>query len=169
MVDLDDLRGQGLSSEILIEATSRILDAITELLPHYAMSRPRPIGGIQGRGGENRCQHPMPRPRESDERGMGIMAVTKKAPAKKAPAKKAPAKAPAKKAPRRGSRQEGSWPRRLPRRRPGEEGPAKLRPEGSRQEGPAKKLPPRKPPAKEARHKGGGNQKTVVKRTAKRA
>ena len=168
-VDLDDLRGQGLSSEILIEATSRILDAITELLATLRNESPPADRWNPKAGRREPVQHPMPRPRESDERGMGIMAVTKKAPAKKAPAKKAPAKkAPAKKAPAKKAPAKKAPAKKAPAKKaPAKKAPAKKAPA---KKAPAKKAPAKKAPAKKApATRAAATKKTVVKRTAKRA
>ena len=47
-VDLDDLRDQPITAEVLDEATTRIIDAITGLLAHLRGPNPRATARLQG-------------------------------------------------------------------------------------------------------------------------
>ncbi|MEI2718416.1 MAG: lysophospholipid acyltransferase family protein [Candidatus Nanopelagicales bacterium] len=154
-VDLSDLMHREITAEVLTEATSRIVDAITELLATLRNESP-PDDRWNARSGRREpVRHPLPLTRKEAD----LMAAARKSPARKTAAKKAPAKkAPAKKA----AAKRASTPKPAAKKAPVKKAPVK--------KAPAKKASVRKAPAKKAptAKKTTAKKTTAKKTTAKK-
>ena len=120
-VDLSDLMHREITAEVLTEATSRIVDAITELLATLRNESP-PDDRWNARSGRREpVRHPLPLTRKEAD----LMAAARKSPARKTAAKKAPAKkAPAKKA----AAKRASSPKAAAKKAPVKKAPVKKAP-----------------------------------------
>ncbi len=197
-VALSDLIGEGLTQEVLEEATSRIGDAITDLLARLRSESP-PVGRWNPRTGRREPVRP-PLPlnrREADRMPVAKKttarkstarkatvkkAAAKKTTAKKAPAKKAPAKkATAKKAPAKRTAAKKTTAKKAtakkatakkaPARKTAKKAPAKRAAvkKTTAKKAPARKAPAKKAAVKRAPAKKSATKRSAVRRTAKRA
>ena len=154
-VDLSDLMHREITAEVLTEATSRIVDAITELLATLRNESP-PDDRWNARSGRREpVRHPLPLTRKEAD----LMAAARKSPARKTAAKKAPAKkAPAKKA----AAKRASTPKPAAKKAPAKK--ASVRKAPAKKAPAAKKTTAKKTTAKKTTAKKTTAQKTTAKK-----